>query len=108
MTASELQQYAADYWSDELGVSYRFSMTGERLRIAGLFAAGSFRRSSDLQGKLLVPVAKDTFEVPDEGLTVRFQHDSAGAPSTFVLDAGRTQGMIFHRMASGSSHGGIN
>ncbi|MGB8325538.1 MAG: serine hydrolase domain-containing protein [Candidatus Acidiferrum sp.] len=108
MNASELQQYAADYWSDELGVSYRFSMTGEKLQVAGLFGAGSFRRSSELQGKLLVPVAKDTFEIPDEGLTVRFQRASDGAPSTFVLDAGRTQGMIFHRMASGPSHGGIN
>jgi CubicO group peptidase (beta-lactamase class C family) len=108
MITSELQQYAADYWSDELGVSYRFSVTGEKLQIAGLFSTGSFRRSSELQGKMLVPVAKDTFEIPDEGLTLRFHQDSAGVPSTFVLDAGRTQGMIFHRMASGSSHGGIN
>jgi CubicO group peptidase (beta-lactamase class C family) len=108
VSASELQPYAADYWSDELGVSYRFSMTGEKLQIAGIFSAGSFRRSSELQGKILVPVAKDTFEIPDEGLTVRFQHDSTGAPNTFVLDAGRTQGMIFHRMASGPSHGGLN
>jgi hypothetical protein len=83
-------------------------VAGEKLQIAGLFGTGSFRRSSELQGKMLVPVAKDTFEIPDEGLTVRFQHDSTGAPNTFVLDAGRTQGMIFHRMASGPSHGGLN
>jgi CubicO group peptidase (beta-lactamase class C family) len=100
VSADGLAHYAGDYSSDELGVTYRFAMSGEALKFAGIFAGDSFPRSTELAGKTLVPVGKDQFEIPDEYLTLTFQRDSAGTPTTIVLDAGRTKGMIFHRSSS--------
>jgi len=96
----DLKQYAGDYWSDELGVAYRLAIAADELQLTAILAGSSFPRSSDLQGKILVPVGNDTFEIPDADLTLHFQRESAAVPATFVLDAGRTKGMIFRR-ASG-------
>jgi CubicO group peptidase (beta-lactamase class C family) len=100
VSADELARYAGDYSSDELGVTYRFAMSGGALKFTGIFAGGPFPRSTELADKSLVPVGKDQFEIPDEYLTLTFQRDSAGVPQTIVLDAGRTKGMIFHRSSS--------
>jgi CubicO group peptidase (beta-lactamase class C family) len=101
VSSGAIVDYAGDYWSDELGVVYRFKMTGDKLLFTGIFDGGAFPRSTDLQGRTLVPVGKDEFELPDTGMTLKFQRDSSGLPVTFVLDAGRTKGMIFHRRSVG-------
>jgi CubicO group peptidase (beta-lactamase class C family) len=99
ISQGELAPYAGDYSSDELGVTYRFAMTGGVLKFSGILASG-FPRSTEFAEKTLIPVGKDLFEIPDEYVTLTFERDSTGAPSTIVLDAGRTKGMIFRRAAS--------
>ncbi len=54
-------------------------------------------RSSDLQGTVLIPVAKDEFDTRVAGATFHFQRDAAGFPASFSLDVGRSKGMIFKR-----------
>jgi hypothetical protein len=97
ISADELKRYAGVYVSDELGVTYRLEMSETALKFASIFASGSFPRSTEFAGKTLIPVGKDLFEIPDEYMTIAFRRDSSGVPSTIVLDAGRTRGIIFHR-----------
>jgi CubicO group peptidase (beta-lactamase class C family) len=96
ITAEEAQAFAGDYDSEELGVTYRFRVANGKLQMAGIFSAG-LPRSSEFDGKILKAVGKDTFEIPDEGLTLRFQRDAAGKPAKLIVDAGRTQGILFLR-----------
>ena len=96
---AELDGFAGDYSSDELGVTYRLTMASRKLTLASILAAG-IPRSNDLAGKEIIPVAKDEFELlGDDPITVKFTRDSAGHPASFALDAGRTTGIIFVRQA---------
>jgi CubicO group peptidase (beta-lactamase class C family) len=94
--ADELKKLAGDYWSDELGVSYRLQFVNGKLML-GNIVAGGIPRSSDFDGKAFVPVGKDLFQLTGSGVEIRFQFDAAGHPISFTLDAGRTKGMIFKR-----------
>jgi CubicO group peptidase (beta-lactamase class C family) len=96
---AELAALAGDYSSDELGVTYRFSIANGKLTLAGILDVG-IPRSNELTGKQIVPVAKDEFElVGDQPINLKFTRDSAGRPASFALDAGRTTGIIFVRQA---------
>jgi hypothetical protein len=39
----------------------------------------------------------DEFEAVGTPATIHFKRDDKGAPNQFILDAGRTEGMIFVR-----------
>jgi CubicO group peptidase (beta-lactamase class C family) len=94
ISADEARAFAGDYDSEELGVTYRFREAGGKLQMIGIFSAG-FARSSEFDGKILKAVGKDTFEVPDEGVTLRFERNAAGKPAKMIVDAGRTQRILF-------------
>jgi hypothetical protein len=97
VSRAELGAFAGDYSSDELGVIYRLAIANGKLTLAGVLAAG-IPRSNDLAGEQIVPVAKDEFELAgDEPINLKFMRDSAGRPTSFALDAGRTTGIIFVR-----------
>lgn len=95
--AQELLPFAGDFWSEELGVAYRFQVLSNTLTLNAILGSGSIPRSSDLEGKPLVPVGKDEFELPAATLVFRFQRDSTGAPVSFILDSEDASGMIFRR-----------
>jgi hypothetical protein len=62
-----------------------------------ILIAGGIPRSSAYEGKTLLPVAKNEFQLKDADLEMRFPFDAAGQPEGFTLDAGGTKGMIFKR-----------
>jgi CubicO group peptidase (beta-lactamase class C family) len=93
----ELGKFVGLYWSDELVVAYRIELVDGKLTLSHLLSTGGMPRSSDLQGTLLVPVAQDVFDAPEQGLTFHFHRDAAAPASSFILDVGRSKGMIFKR-----------
>jgi CubicO group peptidase (beta-lactamase class C family) len=96
ITAEEAQAFSGDYDSEELGVTYRVRAAGDKLQMVGIFSAG-LPRSSGVDGKILTAIGKDTFEIPDDGVTLRFQRDSTGKVAKLIVDAGRTKGIVFLR-----------
>jgi CubicO group peptidase (beta-lactamase class C family) len=97
MAAEELKKFVGEYWSDELGVTYRLQMANDKLVLGKILLTGGIPRSSEFQGKALVPVGKTEFQLTGAPVLVRFQMDAAGQPVSFTLDAGRTTGMLFKR-----------
>ena len=98
VSSGELASLAGDYFSDELGVSYRLAIANDKLTVAAILVAG-IPRSNDLAGKQIIPVAKDEFElIGDEPISLKFSRDPAGRPASFALDAGRTTGITFVRL----------
>lgn len=97
VAAEDLKKAAGLYWSEELAVNYKLEVINGKLMVAQLLLAGGMPRSSDLQGTVLVPVAKDVFDAPAAQLSFHFQGDASGPPNSFTLDAGRSKGMIFQR-----------
>lgn len=96
--ASELAAFAGDYSSEELGVTYHLAVIHGKLTLSAIVSAG-IPRSHDLAGKQLIPVAKNEFELSGERYVFKFAVAANGQPASFTLDAGRTTGIIFVRLA---------
>ncbi len=95
--SEDLKLLAGLYWSEDLAVTYRLAMAEDKLTLVQLLGAGGMPRSSDLQGTVLIPVAKDEFDTRVAGATFHFERDAAGLSTSFTLDVGRSKGMIFKR-----------
>lgn len=91
-----LADFAGDYWSDELGVTYRLAVAGGALRLARVLDASGWPRSLDLPDNSLKPSGSDQFDAAF-GLKLHFSEDTAHRITGFTLDAGRTKGMMFLR-----------
>ncbi len=91
-----LADFAGDYWSDELGVTYRLAVAGGALRLARVLDASGWPRSLDLPDNSLKPSGSDQFDAAF-GLKLHFSEDAAHRITGFTLDAGRTKGMMFLR-----------
>src|SRR5580698_7081590 len=48
LTAEQLQRYTGDYWSSELGVTYRLGILDAKLKVVGMLDGGGFMRTSTL------------------------------------------------------------
>jgi CubicO group peptidase (beta-lactamase class C family) len=97
LTAEQLQAYSGDYRSDELGVAYRLGIKDGNLRLLAVLDPFGFPRANNLSTSAWRSAGTDKFKVGGASLTVTFQRDGKGAPSGFILDAGRTTGMTFRR-----------
>ena len=97
LTAEQLQTYAGDYWSGELGVTYRLAIADGKLKIVGILDGGGFMYTSTLTPDGFAATGPDEFSAIKMGITIHFQKNSNQAISGFKLDAGRTLGMIFTR-----------
>lgn len=96
-TAEELRAYAGDYWSSELGVTYRLAIVEGKLKVVGqLDGSGSFHTST-LSPDSFVATKTDEFSLSKTPIKIHFERDSSQSISGFKLDAGRTLGMIFTR-----------
>ncbi len=93
----ELMTLEGQYWSEELAVTYKLAVADGKLTLVQLLGAGGMPRSSELQGTVLIPVAKDEFDTAVAGATFHFERDPAGLSTSFTLDVGRSKGMIFKR-----------
>jgi CubicO group peptidase (beta-lactamase class C family) len=95
MRSDRLATFSGDFWSDELEVTYRFSMVNGRLRL-NIIGADGGPRSANIPPDGLVAGSNDVFRIGQE-FTFHFMRDATGATNGFKLDAGRTWGMIFTR-----------
>jgi len=97
LTAEQLRAYAGDYWSSELGVTYRLEVVQGKLKVVGLLdGSGSFRTSTAPPDSF-VGTETDEFILSKTPIAIHFDRDSNKSISGFTLDAGRTRGMIFTR-----------
>ncbi|HKN74758.1 MAG TPA: serine hydrolase domain-containing protein [Candidatus Acidoferrum sp.] len=97
LTAEQLRRYTGDYWSGELGVTYRLGIVDGKLRVVGLLDGGGFLHTSTLSPEGFGATAPDVFRFTKMGITLHFERDANEAITGFKLDAGRTLGMIFTR-----------
>jgi CubicO group peptidase (beta-lactamase class C family) len=93
----QLKPYAGDYWSPELGVTYRLGIVDGRLRAAALLDGASNLRTINLPLKSFAATAPDEFTMEKVQVSLHFQRDSNQIVKGFTLDAGRTLGLIFSR-----------
>ena len=97
LTEEQMQAYAGDYWSEELGVTYRLGVTDGKLKVLKVMDTSGFPRLNGSPQDGLRATGTDEFEAAGTPATIHFQRDERGAVKRFILDAGRTTGMIFAR-----------
>jgi CubicO group peptidase (beta-lactamase class C family) len=100
LTAEQLQAYVGDYWSEELGVTYRLGIQDGNLKLAAVLDRAGLPRANNFLPNDLRHAGTDEFAIGGRSATLKFKRDGTGAPSEFVLDAGRTAGMTFTRLAT--------
>jgi hypothetical protein len=79
-------EYAGDYYSDELDVTYKLAVNGHRLE----YSIGSRNTSRGME-----PGVKGVFN--SLGMEISFSRDPQGRVNGFDLYAGRVQGLRFVR-----------
>jgi len=84
--ARKLAEFAGDYVSDELGVTWRIEAKGEGLVV----------HRGPVPDVTLQPVFEETFDSP--GGIVRFTRAPNGRVTGLVIGAGRVTGFVFRRM----------
>jgi CubicO group peptidase (beta-lactamase class C family) len=97
MTKEELSRYTGDYWSEEMGVSYRLVVRDGALKVVAIADKIGIPRANTFVKQEFRPTGPDVFTVGEDGLMVKFRRDG-GTASEFELDAGRSTGIVFRRM----------
>lgn len=97
LSVEQLQPYTGDYWSSELGVTYRLGIVDDKLKIVAILDGGGFLHTSTLPSGTFGATAPDEFILSKPPLKIHFERNSNQAISGFKLDAGRTLGLIFTR-----------
>jgi CubicO group peptidase (beta-lactamase class C family) len=95
--AAELNAFAGDYASDELGVSFRLGVVEDKLKLMGILDPRGFKRSGGIPWSELRPALVDEFEVNGTSVTLHFARNSEHAIAGFTLDAPSVRGMVFTR-----------
>lgn len=88
---AELAGYVGDYYSDELGVTYKIVLEGGHLYIR------HENKYKELPSNALEPTLKDSFFI--QGVTVNFKRNEQKQISAFTLDAGRVRNISFVKRA---------
>jgi len=86
--ASQLQEYAGSYYSEELDTTYAFGVEEGKLYVK---SKGTPRRA-------LLPTYKDGFTV--EGVQFEFSRDGRGRVGGFAVQAGRIRNVRFDKIAT--------
>jgi CubicO group peptidase (beta-lactamase class C family) len=82
----QLQEYAGNYYSEELEVTYKLFVKEDKL---------FFQSGYAIEGSQLEPTLKDEFQVP--GANVKFNRDNQGKILGFTVDTGRVQNIGFEK-----------
>jgi CubicO group peptidase (beta-lactamase class C family) len=93
----KLDLYVGDYWSEELGAMYRLEVSEGNLKLTGVKDRSGFPRVTNFSPSELRPAGAERFKIGTESETITFQREGTDAATGFILDAGRTTGMIFKR-----------
>jgi hypothetical protein len=97
LPAGQLENYAGEYWSEELGVAYRLGPADGGLKVRAIVDASGSPRTNTFSADTLRALGGDEFQVGKSGVTLHFRRNAAQPASAFTLDAGRTQGIVFQR-----------
>jgi CubicO group peptidase (beta-lactamase class C family) len=97
LSAEQLQAYAGDYWSEELGVRYRLGVRDAQLEVLAVMDQAGLPKANGFARHEVRSAGKDKFSFGSGEVTMSFQRDSAGNVAGFVVDAGRTTGIRFVR-----------
>jgi CubicO group peptidase (beta-lactamase class C family) len=89
-TPNDLTAYAGEYWSDELQVTYKLAIEDGKLIV----------RAKNLPTGPLRPTVADEFDLAGSAIVIRFHRGADKHITGFLLDAGRTRGMVFTRRSS--------
>ena len=97
LSTGELQSYAGDYWSPELGVTYRLNLIDGKMKVVAVLDASAAPRVNNFITDALKATGSREFQVGKSGVTLQFQRNAQGGATSFALDAGRTKGLVFTR-----------
>jgi len=92
LSTTQLAEFAGDYRSDELDITYRFTIEEGRLVARSLWS---------WKPLVLTPTLQDRFDTDDPvtGIAI-FTRNSAGKPTRMQLHGGRVRGIEFSRVNS--------
>jgi CubicO group peptidase (beta-lactamase class C family) len=91
------EKFPGDYWSEELGVTYRLALSGDNLRLVGVLDSSGLPRFTNFTSAALEPSKKDEFALGSEGSTLIFQRDSSSQVTGFIVNAEGSIGVGFIR-----------
>ena len=97
LSGDQLANYSGEYWSEELGVTYRLTAADRRLQIATIVDASGAPRSNTYKADTLRFTSPVDLVVDKTGTSLHFGGDPQVPASSFTLDAGRTKGIAFQR-----------
>jgi hypothetical protein len=100
LTTDQLQTYTGDYWSEELGVTYRLGISDGNLKVIATLDRSGMPRTNAFLPNELRPTGDDQFTMAGKSITMKFKRDGNGAASEFTLDAKRTTGVTFTRVGT--------
>jgi CubicO group peptidase (beta-lactamase class C family) len=101
LTEEQIRNYAGDYFSDELRVTYRLDVFEGKLRLKVGQPSGSFSGPGNNLPEYFRATGTDEFELGNTGVTIQFRRNAEHVASNFTLDAGRTRGLVFERTLPG-------
>src|ERR1700730_13735753 len=88
LTDEQLRDYAGDYFSDELRVTYRLEVSESKLKLTTGQPSGAFSAPGNNPRDYLRATGTDEFELGDTGITVHFRRDpERHVANNFTLDA---------------------
>jgi CubicO group peptidase (beta-lactamase class C family) len=94
---SQLEQFPGDYWSEELGVTYRLALAGDSLKLAAMLDSSGLPRFSNFASPGLQLSKIDEFTLGSEGSTLIFQRDLNSHVTGFIVNAEGSTGIRFVR-----------
>ncbi len=99
----QLRDYLGDYSSAELRVSYRLEATEGKLKLTIGLPSGAFGGLGNNPQEYLRATGTDEFEFGNTGIAIHFRRGAEHYVTSFILDAGRTRGLVFVRTLPGKS-----
>ena len=91
-SAAQLAEYVGDYYSEELGVTYKVALEDGKLFIR------HENRYKDLPRQALEPTVRDTFTI--QGINLNFKRDDQKRVNALTVDAGRVRNIRFVKRSS--------
>ena len=101
LAEEQVREYRGDYSSDELRVSYRLEAAEGKLKLAIGLPSGAFGSLGNSPQDYLRATGTDAFQFGDTGIAIHFQRNAEHRVTAFMLDVGRTRGLIFVRTLPG-------
>jgi hypothetical protein len=96
--SAELAGYAADYWSDELRVTYRLTVSNGSLWMKELIGADGIVHEGTVPFNQLRPTVTDEFDLKGAPFVIHFKRDVSQRISGFTLNGFHMRGIVFTRV----------